>query len=152
MKNFKRFFALALLSQIPFLANAQSDDEQLKKLEKYIENTDQAGDYNDLVDQLNYGINKKLNLNKATTFELLSLNILTPTQVRAIIKHRLEFGAFISVLEIQTIDEIHPETVIKLLPILTIEDTHLDLTKLRQQIKNAKKDAIGLTSTSRPLA
>ena len=152
MKNFKGFLAFVLLLQISFKANAQSDDEQLKKLEKYIENTYQTVDYNDLADQINYNEINKLNLNKATAFELLSLNILTPSQVRAIIKHRMEFGAFVSVLELQTIDEIRPETLSKLLPILTVEASHLDLTKLKQQIKNAQKDIISLTSTSRPMS
>ena len=152
MKSFKFFLAFVLLSQISFLAKAQSDDEQLKKLEKYIENSDQSGDYNDLTDQLNFGINKKLNLNKATAFELLSLNILNPSQVRAIIMHRMEFGAFVSVLELQTINEINKETLAKLLPILAVEDTHFNFTKLGQQLKNAQKEVTGLTSISRPLS
>jgi DNA uptake protein ComE-like DNA-binding protein len=99
MKKFKLFLVLLLFWQFPYLAKAQSDEEQLKKLEKYLENTDQAVDYNDLIDQVNYSSTNKINLNKVTPFELLSLNFLTPFQARAIIKHRMEYGDFVSTLE-----------------------------------------------------
>ncbi len=151
-KNIKGFLFLILILGWSGFAIAQSDEEQLKKLEKYIENTDQAGDYNDLVDQLHYGINNKLNLNTATAFELLSLNILTPLQVKAIIKHRMEFGAFISTLELQTIAEIPSETLKLMLPMLTVEDNRLSTIKLWQQIKNCETNVIGRFSTSQPLS
>src|SRR5688500_54589 len=103
--TFKSFFMVFLLMIFSIRSIGQSDVEQLSRLEQYIENTDQAWDYNDLAEQV-FGITNKINLNKAGAFEFLSLNILTPVQVRAIIKHRMEFGAFISPLELQTIDEI----------------------------------------------
>ncbi len=144
-------FLIFVLGNIIF-AKAQSDEEQLKRLEKYIENTDQTGDYNDLADQVNFGINNKLNLNKATSFELLSLDILTPLQVRAIIKHRIEFGNFASPLELQTIDEIPLEILKLLIPLLTVVEANLDFKNLGQHIIKAQKNITGLFSTSRPIS
>ncbi|MFM9944151.1 MAG: ComEA family DNA-binding protein [Bacteroidia bacterium] len=149
---FKKYIFIFIFLILWIKSKAQSDEEQLKNLEKYIENNDQTGDYNDLSDQLNFNIYNKLNLNKATAFELLSLNILTPIQVKAIIKHRVEFGAFDSPLELQTIDEIPVEILKILIPIVTVEDNSPDFKNLGQQINNAKRDVIGLLSTSRPLS
>lgn len=149
---FRRFVLLLILLASFIKSMAQSDDEQLKRLEQYIENTDQAGDYNDLAEQVNYTIYNKLNLNKATPFEMLSLNILTAIEVRAILKHRIGFGDFISPLELQTIDEISTEKLKLLMPIVSVNDNVSDFKHLGKQIKNANKDLIGLLSTSRPLS
>lgn len=149
---FNRIFSILLLMILFIESRGQSDEEQLKSLEKYIENTDQAADYNDLAEQLNYSIYNKLNLNKATPFEFLSLNILTPVQVKAILKHRIDFGDFISPLELQTIDEISTEKLKLLIPMVSVNDNVSDFKHLGKQLKNANKDLIGLLSTSRPLS
>lgn len=152
MKNFKPFLVLLFCYQLPFFAKAQSDEEQLKKLEKYLENTYETVDYNDLIDQINYSSTNKINLNKVTPFELLSLNFLTPFQVRAIIKHRIEYGDFVSPLELQTIDEIPNEILKLLIPLVSITETNFEFKKMGHYFKKSDKDLIGLFSSSRPLS
>jgi DNA uptake protein ComE-like DNA-binding protein len=66
-------------------------------LERWIENNESTIDYTDLQEQLEFYYNNKLDLNKCSQKDLMSLVFLSPRQADAIIKHRLVLGNFMSV-------------------------------------------------------
>ncbi len=132
-------------------ASSQSDEEQLKELERYIENQDQSVDYTDLVDYL--VLNQDfLDINQATYQEFLSIKGITPVCVKAIIKHRLDYGAFVSLLELQTIDEIPFESLKILTSVLSLNVKDLDYKQLWPILKKSDREIIIKMSTSRPVA
>jgi len=129
--------------------NAQSDTDQFITLEKFIENNDVAGDYHELEDQL-LRFRQKNNLNKCSSMELMSYKILKSNQVAAILNHKIEFGDFVSILELQTINEISLEEIKLLAQWFTTNEMFMDSKKLWEQITSAKKDVIVSISTNRP--
>ena len=143
------FFSFLLLSQT---VSAQTDAELLIQFEQYIENMEQDGDYPDLEDRIHYNLYNKPDLNTIGPFDLLSFKVLYPNQIKEIIRHRIEFGAFISLLELQTIDSIPLQVVMVLSQLVTINDMHWQTDNLWQQLEMAKKELIGVYSTSTPLS
>lgn len=149
-----RFHSLLLFILIFTAAHnscAQSDEEQSILLEKLVENAEQSADYTDLVDQMAYGVTHKLYLNQGKVSDFLSLGILSNIQAQSIIKHRIQFGDFISLLELQTLDEISLDTLKLILPYLTIEKSHLNIKSLFKEAKTSKKNMILNFSRSGPL-
>lgn len=134
-----------------FRAKAQTDEEQLKLIEKHIENLDLSADYNELSEYLSKTKSNKININKATPFQLYSLGFLSYEQIKAIINHRKKYGDFISINELQTIDSMTEDVIKKLkLHIVFIEtDEKLNLFK---SLKNSKKNLVIISKISTPLS
>ncbi len=66
-------------------------------IEDYVADGDNNFEYDAFLDALNVYRKKPLNLNKATSADLASMRMLTPSQVDAFIAHRSRFGDFISI-------------------------------------------------------
>ncbi len=100
-----------------------------------LENEDASEDeYEALTNILTHPIN----LNRASKEELQFLNILSDDQVNTIVKHRIQFGPFISPLELQTLPGFDLTTIEKLLPHVRVIDpssmvNHALLTRIRRE-------------------
>ena len=97
------------------------DDATEQKIEKIAEEAGEDVDANTLLDKLNYYREHKINLNHTTREELDDLNLLNDLQVEAIFNHIRETGNFIALQELQTIDELDPATIYRILPFITVE-------------------------------
>jgi DNA uptake protein ComE-like DNA-binding protein len=112
-------------------------------LERWIENNEATIDYTDLQEQLEYYYNNKLDLNKCSQKELMSLVFLSTRQADAIIKHRLQFGGFMSVFELQVIPEIDEQTLYYLKHFVAVNaDWMQDQTPFLQMIRKGKNELI----------
>jgi hypothetical protein len=112
-------------------------------LERWIENNEASIDYTDLQEQLEYYYNNKLDLNKCTQKELMSLVFLTPRQADAIIKHRIKFGDFMSVFELQVIPEMDEKTLYYLKNFVGVSiDWMQDQTPFMQMLRKGRSELI----------
>lgn len=86
-------------------------------LENLVEqNTEQEHDFYTLYDEMMLQIKHPLNINSASPEELRELNILSEKQVQDILAHRLRFGSFIHLYELQVIPSMDPTTIELLRP------------------------------------
>ena len=112
-------------------------------LERWIENNEASIDYTDLQEQLEFYYNNKLDLNKCSQKELMSLVFLSPSQADAIIKHRIHFGDFMSVFELQVIPEIDEQTLYYLKYFVGVNiDWMQDQTPFWQMLHKGKNELI----------
>ncbi len=112
-------------------------------MERWIENTESTIDYTDLRDQLEYFMKHKINLNKTNRFELEQLQLLDETSITAILNHREQFGDFLTVYELQTIEQISERTLYYLSYFVTTEsDVFDDHTPLLTRLRTGKQEVI----------
>jgi hypothetical protein len=104
-------------------ALSQSDSVSVlieKILEFYIESNDLTDfDNNTAFERLYDLAEKPLDINKATTESLSDLIFLTPIQVNAIINHRIEYGDYLYLEELQTVPELDMSSLKMLLNFVT---------------------------------
>ncbi len=70
--------------------------------------------YEDIYENWMQLLNHPLDLNRATRAQLQGLFLLTDQQITALLRHREEEGPFMSLYELQTIPELTPETIERL--------------------------------------
>jgi hypothetical protein len=110
-----------------------------------IENTESTVDYTDLQEQLEYFMKNKVDLNKADRTQLEQLMFLNDLAVNAILQHRKEFGDFISLYELQTIEALDERTIYYLSYFVRIEgNVNDDHTPLLQRIAKGKHEILAL--------
>jgi hypothetical protein len=137
---------LCLLFANSFAQNKQISSRNTvvqELLERWIENNESTIDYTDLQEQLEYYYNNKLDLNKCSQKDLMSLVFLSPRQADAIIKHRLELGNFMSVFELQVIPEIDEQTIYYLKYFVSVNVNWMqDQTPFWQMLRKGKNELI----------
>lgn len=153
MKKLQPIFRLlfgVMLVFPAFTANAQIQREKDEKIitdlmERFIENQEANIDYTDLQEQLEYYQKNKLNLNTAGKEELARLFFLTEKQIAAIIKHRSQYGDYVTIFELQTVDALDELTIYYLSYFVTV-DTELmaDQTKFAAMFSKGKHEVIAL--------
>ena len=116
-------FMMILFSNL----KAQNDRESEQKIiteimERLIENAESTIDYTDIQDQLTFYINHKLNINTATRLDFQKLIFLEESSIDAIINHRLQFGNYLTVYELQSIETIDERTLYLLSYFIKIEE------------------------------
>lgn len=79
-----------------------------------------------------------LDINRASSEELSSLYLLSPPQIGAIIAHREKFGDFLSIYELQTIEELDHDIIQKILPFVAVK-FHLNRKTLAESINRASE-------------
>ena len=113
------FFYIALSAQ----TIRESDGKVIADImERLIENTESTVDYTDLQDQLENYIQHKLNINTATQQDFQKLLFLSDQTIDAIIKHRIQFGDFLSIYELQSIESIDENTLYLLTYFLNVDE------------------------------
>jgi len=75
-----------------------------------------------IVEQLNYYYDNKINLNSTNGEDLEELNLLTRVQINALLLHRKAFGKFISIYEIQSLKFWDLNTIQLILPFVRVDD------------------------------
>ncbi len=94
---------------------------------------------NDYVEMLDNYLKHPININEADRGSLDELKLLTPPQITAIILHRLKYGSFLSLLELQSVPGLNLETIKNILPYITVsENKFADKEKIQQLLKGAK--------------
>ena len=112
---------------MPVFAFAQiEEDEFQQEIESWIENNDASPDYQDLFDQTAFSQKRRISINHATYDDLSRFPFLSAAQIFAIINHRKIFGNFLSVYELQVIEELDDETIAKIIPFISIVQSPIE--------------------------
>ncbi|WP_276369924.1 helix-hairpin-helix domain-containing protein [Chryseolinea sp. H1M3-3] len=90
--------------------------------------------YEELYENLVQLMAHPINLNKGTAEDFRFLNLLSESQIDALIKYRTQNQKFISIYELQTVPEFDLPTIYKVVPFLTVTDqtTALDASLWRR--------------------
>lgn len=101
---------------IGFAAAAQTNNQQKQEIiqritERWIENNEALADYTDMLAQLEYCYDHKINLNTSTRDELQVLVFLSQAQIEALLHHREEFGNYLGLQELQVIDALDEQSL-----------------------------------------
>ncbi|WP_343532212.1 helix-hairpin-helix domain-containing protein [Pedobacter sp.] len=120
-----RLLALFAVLLIGFAAKAQTQEDQLIKdlIESIAENLPEDYDLSELQDRLTYYRKHPINLNNTTAEELKTLVFLSPLQISNLFEHIRKNGKLIDLLELQSIPEFDIQTIQRLLPFATLEQS-----------------------------
>jgi hypothetical protein len=133
-----------------FFLHAQSSRESEEKIiddimERLIENNEEGVDYTDIQDQLEYAMHHKLNLNKVTREDLQRLIFLDNKAIEAIIRHKEHYGDFMTIYELQTIEELEERMIYYLSYFVEVDPVMLgDRTPLFKMLSRGKHEFIHL--------
>ncbi len=112
-------------------------------MEQLTENTDADLDYQQIVDELQFFMSHKININKAVESDLLPLFFLTEQQRKAILTHRIRFGNYLSLLELQSIACLDDNTITLLRCFVqTDADWTKDATPFMHKLKTGKQQVL----------
>ena len=132
------FFCSVLSAQTP--VEPATDDATEQKIEKIAEDAGEDVDANTLLEKLDYYREHKLDLNHATREELGDLLLLNDIQIEAILEHIDKEGNLLALQELQTIDALDQETILRLLPFVSVDNTGIfekfSISKLFTEGKN----------------
>ena len=107
VKYYFIFFSLFFYDEISAQSFRETEHEIITDImETLIENSESTIDYTDIQDQLEFYIEHKINVNSASRFDFQKLFFIDEKTIDAIINHRNEFGKFLSVYEIQSLENI----------------------------------------------
>lgn len=88
-------------------------------IEEYLEATDGENfDFNTIFENLNYYYENPLNINTATEHDLRELFLLNELQINDFIRHRGQFGTFLSIYELQALPTWDMFTIQNVVPFL----------------------------------
>lgn len=90
---------------------------------------DQDVNYEDLYENYLQLLSNPLNLNKASEDQLRMLNILTDSQIKNLITHRIENGNLLHVYELQSVKGFDLQTIYNLMPFIKVSDPTEQLDK-----------------------
>ena len=119
---------LAVIMIIPFAAAGQIDsllqppEATQQLIEDFLQNTDSEGefDYNTIFENLEYYLERPLNVNEASQEELESLGLLSDIQVLGLLNYRQVAGDLISIYELQAIPSFDLLTIRRILPYVSV--------------------------------
>jgi hypothetical protein len=106
-------FILSILSLLSLTLSAQVEVPQdiIDQLESFIDEDIDEADILNLYERLIIYYQSPLNINKADYDQLAELGILSDIQINEILNHRIRFGDFIMIEELQTIPSINAALV-----------------------------------------
>lgn len=114
-------------------------------LERLIENQESTVDYTDLQEQVEYYLKHKLDLNKMDRLQLERLLFLEDQQINALLQHRKDFGDYLSIYELQTLEALDERTLYLLSYFVTVEsDLNQDHTPFFKKVQQGKHEIITL--------
>jgi len=140
-----RLLALFALLLIGFAAKAQTQEDQLIKdlIESIAENLPEDYDLSELQDRLTYYRKNPINLNNTNAEELKTLVFLSPLQISNLFEHIRKNGKLIDLLELQSIPEFDIQTIQRLLPFVTLEQSAMvDRITAKNLLKYGNNDLI----------
>lgn len=110
-------------------------------VEDFLNNTDgESFEFNTLFENLAIAAKNKLDLNKASVQEIVELGIVDELGANAIVQHVKKYGKLISLIELQTIDQLSMEDISNLYPYVSvaggIDDFQVSIQDMLLQGKN----------------
>lgn len=120
--------------------NAQVDTEAQKIVERRIEFIGENLEDSDLdltvfLEDFYFFLENPLNLNIATTDDLLKLHLLTDVQISSILNYKKTYGQFITIYELGAIPELDAEVIEMMLPFVSVEPVVVDNFKWKYAFK-----------------
>jgi len=140
-------FGLISIYGLPEKCFAQQADKDIfirQTIEARAEELEGEVDFTDLYYWLSYYYDNPLNLNKASAENLENLYILSHSQIQALQEHRKNFGDFISIFELQAVEDFDITTIEKILPFVTVDNNITQKNYTAKQILNQGKHEIFL--------
>ena len=138
--SFRYFISIIIFSQAPQLygQNPPSQEIDIQSfVEEHFETQDADINYEELYESLFTFHSNPLDINKSTTEELRSLNILSEIQIKSLFNHLDSHGKLLSLYELQSIEYFDQLTVAKLIPFIKIGNiNNISSQSLWQRIKN----------------
>ena len=128
MMNFFKLVSatfVALLSALtPLVAQQRTEEPDLSFVEDFLQNDDgvDAAFLDELMQTLYYRLEHPININKADYESLKSLYLLSDLQITEIIRHRILYGDFLSILELQSLPSLDAETIRRISSFITTKD------------------------------
>lgn len=114
-------------------------------MERLIENNEVEIDYTDLQEQLEQYNKNKINLNTASREQLQRLFFLDDKQINALIEHRKNFGDYLTLYELQSIEALDDLSIYYLTYFVTVDENWQDdQTPFLQMLRNGKHEIIAL--------
>lgn len=133
---------IALLLSVP--AFSQERSEIIQQRVEFIseQNESEEIDLTNIFEQLNHFYDNPINLNATDGEDLRALGLLTEVQVTDLLLHRRQFGKFISIYELQSLQYWDLPTIQLVLPFVRVDDRldQLHLT-FREAIQQGKFEA-----------
>lgn len=147
-----KVYLLFFLTVFSLCATAQTGDESEQIIEKYIENFEFNGDLSQVHEDLVNYMTKPINLNYAGLEELLNFPILSHAGTIAIVNHRLKYGLFLDITELQ-VAGFSPDDIRKLIPFVTInKKIQNKMEDLVFQLGDGKMYAVSTLKYRSPIA
>ncbi|MFM8916520.1 MAG: ComEA family DNA-binding protein, partial [Bacteroidota bacterium] len=115
-----RFWLLLLLAMLPDLksyAQGVDTEEHFTESRLVLEPNSEVLVSDQSLQEL---VERPININNATLEELVSSGILSPNQAAALVEHRIRFGSFVDIRELQVVSGFDPELIRWLQPFITL--------------------------------
>ena len=118
-----------------FAQPASDIDFQIQEIiENLVEDTEEEFEYDELLVQFNYLQQNPLNLNRSTREDLEALYpIITKQQINALVNHRIKFGSFLNIYELQSVQGLQLEDIYNIISFVKvkggIDDFNVPLTE-----------------------
>ncbi|MFZ1751869.1 MAG: helix-hairpin-helix domain-containing protein, partial [Saprospiraceae bacterium] len=116
--------AISLILVLDLKSQEESQTNNLISniIEDFLESTDSENfDYNTIFENLNYYFEKPLNINSLSDGDLRELYLINEIQIGDFIRYRSQFGAFLSIYELQAIPSWDMTTIKNVTPFLRCE-------------------------------
>lgn len=132
---------LLSLMTLAFWSIGQERNEIIQQRIEFIseQNEVEEIDLTDVFNQLNYYFENPMNLNTADADEMRSLGLLTEVQISNVLLHRTQFGKFISIYELQSLQYWDLNTIQLVRPFIRVDEKldQLHIT-FKEAMKNGK--------------
>jgi hypothetical protein len=149
-KKIKILFCIFLFG-LSVRCSAQLPDEVRDAVEKYLENIETEADFTQWIEELTAYLDKPINLNQATLDELLRFPLITPTQAVAIVDHRIKYGLFLHLHELQVLS-FSAEQIRAISEFVSLEKSaQQHFQDLKHQIKIGEVQAISTVKLKYPV-
>src|SRR4030095_6020708 len=139
---------ILLIYMQPTISQEIPVEELGDQLESMTENIEEEIEDDSWMEQLRYLKKHPLNLNTATEDELAQLSILTPLQIRNLLRYRSILGNLIHLNELQAVPGWDPAIIRKLVPFITVSNDQFSTKKFKERLKNGEKFLLLRTSNS----
>ena len=143
MKNLQKISFLLLLVSVSINLTAQNVSSQIENiLESIIENLDEETDAAQILEDLEYFFENKININQASGTELSKLHLLNDIQIEKILNYIQQFGPAYSIFELNVIEELNPEILQKIEPFVSFGSEAAIPKTLSEKISTGKHEIL----------
>ena len=149
MRRFLVLIAGLLLACTTALQAQQDLSPELRDLieQRVATVAEQLGENSDvdltaLTEELMDRLSDPIDLNHTNADELASLHLLSDLQVNAILDHIRQFGKYLSIYELQTVDGMDLATLELLRPFVTVGTEGSSRTSLKEMLANGKSELL----------